>query len=68
MFLAIFAGIPGLIFGLPIAVLVTLSLRRRYKLGSARSVASTYAWTFGFLALLGVSVIVFFVTAVGFTT
>jgi len=68
MFLAIFVGIPGLIFGLPIAFLVALSIRRRSKLSHEQSATSTYAWTLGFLVLLGISVIVFFMTAVGFTT
>ena len=68
MFLGIFAGIPGLIFGLPIALLVALSIRRRSKLGHEQSVASTYASALGFLVLLGISVMAFLLTAVGFTT
>ena len=67
LFLAIVAGIPGLIFGLPIAALVALSFRRQRKLWPEQSVGTTEKWAIGFLVLLGIVVTLFFVTAVGFT-
>ena len=72
-FLLMIGGIPALLFGLPIAVLVFLSARRHRILGAkadGTQPRKTYsvAWLYALLALIGVGVFVFLMTAVGFTT
>ena len=73
VFVLIFAGIPLLLFGFPIAVLIFLSVRRHRILagkGKAHQPSQTrlVPWLCAFLALVGIGVIVFLMTAVGFTT
>lgn len=71
--IVITAGIPTLIFGLPIGALVFLSLRRKRLMAArvspnSRRSFSGIAWLFGLLAIVAVGVLVFLMTAVSFTT
>jgi hypothetical protein len=72
-FLLMIAGVPTLLFGLPIAVLIFLSARRHRILaakteGDPRKRTHSVAWLCALLTLLGIGVFVFLMTAVGFTT
>ena len=72
-FLLMIAGAPALLFGLPIAVLIFLSVRR-HRILAAKTESDqpkqTYSvgWLYALLTLLGIGVFVFLMTAVGFTT
>jgi hypothetical protein len=72
-FVLILAGIPTLILGLPVGVLVYLSARTRRHIaanGDSNSPrrSKSVAWLFALLAVLAVGVVVFLMTAVGFTS